>query len=207
MKNKNLIVQKIPNCYVGENYAQVMIPFTNSILIHVGDSFERDNIICSYNMKDKGIVVVNKYLEDERKNSFPYSDIPLHASYRGIKRTYHVNQLLDFDQDYWCLVDYDVIKDNIWGEEKELGYVMHMYLIKDRDDTFVVSEYYNFNVYDRGTLINIIPKRKYTVEEVKYLMDVKIKKTNTPKFDYKLNPNIDRKKLEESKNLIRKLSK
>lgn len=73
---------------------------------------------------------------------------------------------------------------------------------------FLVSEYYNLNIYDKNTnSIKGISKRKYTVEEIKYLMSVKIRETNAPRISHLLNPNIDREQIEKSKKLTRKLRK
>lgn len=134
MKNKNLMVQRVPDYYVFEDHAQVRIPFIGSIKICGSDFFMDSNIICSYNIKNKSVDIVNKYIDDNRKGKFPYSDIPLYASYNGFRKVYYVNQLFDLDKDYWCIVDYDFVKHDIWGEEYQGGYVIHVYLLKDKDD-------------------------------------------------------------------------
>ena len=208
MKIRKITAHRIPNCYVGEDCALIMIPFTRSIMIHEKESFLEKNIICRYNVTNRNVSIVNNYLEDSRRNNLPYSDIPLHISIKGLKKIYYVNQLYDFDKDYWCMVDYDITKYNMWGEEYQPGHVIHQYLLKDNTDIILVSEYYNLNIYDKlNRLKKELPRRKYTIEEIKYLMSVKIKNMNNPRFDYILNPNITREEIENSKRLTRKLSK
>ena len=208
MKNKNLVVQRVPDYYVFEEYAQIRIPFMSSIKIHDNSFFMASNMICSYNLKDKSVDIMNQYIDDDRKEKFPYSDIPLYASYEGFRKVYYVNQLLDLDKDYWGMVDYDFIKENIYGEKYCAGHIIHLYLIKDKEDILFVSEYYDLDVYDKNSnSIKGISKRKYTVEEIKYLMSINIKETNTPRINRLLNPNIDRGQIEESKKLIKKLRK
>ena len=51
MKNKNLVVQRVPDYYVFEEYAQIRIPFMSSIKIHDNSFFMASNMICSYNLK------------------------------------------------------------------------------------------------------------------------------------------------------------
>ena len=47
---------------------------------------------------------VNKYLEDERRKQFPYSNIPTHFSKIKFKKVIYTNQLLDFEKPYIIVV-------------------------------------------------------------------------------------------------------
>ena len=117
-KNNKITVQKIPNCYVGEDHAQVTIAFTNSIIIHEGYSFMTNDIICSYDMKDKRTSIVNKYLRDTRKNKFPCSNIPLQILLKKSNKIYHINQIFDLKKDYWCIIDCNISEIGLENNKK-----------------------------------------------------------------------------------------
>ena len=43
---------------------------------------------------------INKYITDERRENFPYSNIPIHTETRLLKKMTVVNQIFDFDKLY-----------------------------------------------------------------------------------------------------------
>lgn len=209
MKDKSLVVQKIPKCYVGEDCIQIMFPFTESIIVCEKEAVLTEEYIrCCYDVNDRNGDVINKYLEDERKNTFPYSNIPVHTSRNGFKKVYYVNQLLNFDEDYYCIVDRELYTEDEGGYECSLGYFIHAYLIKDNDDVLLVSQYYCLDVFDKyDRYKKDLLKSKYTLTEIKGFTPTKIRKSSNPRFGLGLNPNIDKKEIKKAKTLVRSMNK
>ena len=207
MKEYNLIIQKIPKCYVGEDCVQVMIPFTNSIRIFENDTGIVQNIKCIYFLNDN-YNAINTYISDERRNKFPYSNIPLHCSFDRMRKVYYVNQLFDFDVDYWSIVD-----ENVWYTDSNVysncaGYLVHNYLVKDNDEVLLVSQYYNITVYNKYNAIQgDLPGKKYTLEEIKGLSLARIQKIrNNPRLSLILNPNIHKEDIKKARRMVRTLN-
>ena len=117
MANMNERIQRIDSYYVGNDCVQVMFPFRDTISI-----ISQNGILFHY--KPGSSVYVNKYLEDERREQFPYSNIPMHyARIRGKKYTY-TNQLLDFDKPYINISD---------------GGIEENYVVKDNNEALLVT--------------------------------------------------------------------
>lgn len=118
MEKKNETVQKLDNQYVGENCVQVMIPFKDTITL-----LNQDGII--FHSKEGSSVYINKYLDDERKEKFPYSNIPTHYEQVGLKKYSYANQLLDFEKTYISVGD---------------GKVSEFFAIKDNEQALLVNK-------------------------------------------------------------------
>ena len=78
MKNTNEIVQRIESHYVGDECIQLAIPYRNAITI-----LDQDGIL--FHDKIGSNLYINKYLEDERRSQFPYSNIPIYYSKKMFK--------------------------------------------------------------------------------------------------------------------------
>lgn len=104
------IVQRINSWYVGEDCAQIMIPYKDSITI-----LDRNGIV--YHHKNGSEIFTNKYVNDNRRTQFPYHSIPTHyAKVLGSKYQY-TNQIVDFEQPYIRInnrkiIESFVVKDN-----------------------------------------------------------------------------------------------
>lgn len=205
MKEKYLFVEKIPKCFISDDCVQVMIPFTKGITIYDKDSFMGKDIVCRYYV-DGSKSAINKYLNDDRRHNFPYCDIPLFCSSYGFKKVYYVNQLFEYDTDYWCFVDHVVKRMEGYKTTFTDGYFVHLYLIKDKEDVLLVSQYYDYNLSNRYNSIKSDFK-KYTVEEIKGLCPARIREAKIPRFSYLLNPNIDKEEIKEAKKLVKSLNK
>lgn len=104
MMKVSKLVQKIESHYVGDDCVQIMTPYRNEITI-----FNKDGILFSHNVKSH--IAINKYLDDERRNQFPYSNIPTHYSRDGLFRKFnYVNQLLDFEVPYIRVSDDSIVE-------------------------------------------------------------------------------------------------
>lgn len=97
MVNGSNIIQKIDKKYVGSDCVQVMFKHNHGLVI----------------IKDKQIVFcdlphdstnefgyINKYLQDDRRHQFPYSDLPEHNEVIEADLYVVVNQLLEYDSIY-----------------------------------------------------------------------------------------------------------
>ena len=209
MKDKNLVVQVIPKSYIGDDCIQIMIPFSSSIILLEKElSLEFEHVKCQYLIdKMNRDTTLNKYLEDERRNKFPYSNIPLHVTHKGFRKIYNVNQLLDLDKDYYAIVN----GSSYCGEDgcrHYLGYIMHLYLLRDNEDVLLVSKYYSLDDYDISydSMVEF-QKRKYTLEEIKGLMPTRICASKEPKINTIFNSNIKKKEIEKAKKMVRTLNK
>ena len=111
MKNKKYeFIQRIAKEYVGKDCVQVMIPYLkNGITILNSDGM-------TYHCYSNSNVFINKYINDERRKQFPYSQIPTHVSRVKAKKVQFINQFLDYNKVYITFSDnsvkeYYVIKD------------------------------------------------------------------------------------------------
>lgn len=201
MKEIYLFVERIPKCFISDDCVQVMIPFTKSITIYDKDTFMWKDIVCRY-YTDGSKSAINKYLDDDRRNNFICSNIPLYCSSSGFKKVYYVNQLFEYDTDYWCLVDHFIKDSKEYKMTFNSGYFVHSYLIKDKDDVLLVSQYYDCSVFNRyaDSKDDLL---KYTVEEIKGFSPVKIEEFKFPRYSHRLNPNIDKEEIKKLKRALR----
>ena len=117
MKKTNEIVQRIQSHYVGDDCIQIMFPYQDTLTI-----LNPDGML--YHHKQGSNVYVNKYLEDERRKQFPYSNIPTHFSKVMFKTIAYTNQLLDFEKPYIRIGD---------------GYYSESFVIKDNNQALLIS--------------------------------------------------------------------
>ena len=69
---------------------------------------------------------INKYISDERKEQFPYSQTPTHNRIVRGKTKEYINQLFDFNRVYIEIAD---------------GMIKEDYVIKDGDEALLVTKY------------------------------------------------------------------
>lgn len=118
MKKQTEIVQKIERQYVGDDCVQIMIPYRNAITI-----LSQDGML--YHHKPGSDVYINKYLEDERRKQFPYSNIPTHYSRVGMfKKMTYANQLLEFEKPYFRVGD---------------GLFLESFAVKDNNSALLIN--------------------------------------------------------------------
>lgn len=117
-KEVNEIVQRVNSWYVGDDCAQLMIPYQNAITI-----LDRNGIV--YHHKEGSEVFINKYITDERRKQFPYHSIPTHYTKFFDGKYQYTNQLLDFEQPYMRIND---------------GSLIESYVVKDKSDAILISK-------------------------------------------------------------------
>lgn len=105
-------VERIDNIYVGDDCCQIMLPSMNNITV-----LNKDGIL--YHRNEVTPYYINKYLDDYRKNAFPYSSIPEHNKFIFPNKVRYINQLFEYNCDYFvfgtgyeCGVQLNALKDN-----------------------------------------------------------------------------------------------
>ena len=91
MENKRIIL-RIPEYYVGDDCFQIMLWYQNFMAF-------RDNEKFKY-VDWPNTEQINTYIDDERKENFPYSNIPVYKKRILFKKYNMVNQLLSFETPY-----------------------------------------------------------------------------------------------------------
>lgn len=134
-------IQRIPSHYVGSDCIQIMIPhLDDGITVLNSDGM-------AYHYKPNSHLFVNKYVSDERREQFPYSQIPTHKSKVRGKKIEYINQIFDFNRVYIEIAD---------------GIIKEDYVIKDGDEALLATKY---------ILPNQEPTRIMNREEVEELMN------------------------------------
>ena len=119
MKKVSEVVQRVESHYVGDDCIQVTIPYINTIII-----LNKDGII--YSHKNGSHPSINKYVEDERRKQFPYSNIPTHYSRIGLfGKMNYTNQLLNFEEPYIRIVD---------------GVIIESFAVKDKNEALLINK-------------------------------------------------------------------
>lgn len=130
MKKVSEVVQRIASHYVGDDCIQVMAPYRNTITI-----LNQDGII--YSHKEGSHASINKYVEDERRKQFPYSNIPTHYSRVGLfEKINYANQLLNFEEPYIRIGDGVIIESFAVKDESE-ALLINKILTGDRRSIYV----------------------------------------------------------------------
>lgn len=120
-KQKYEFIQRIESHYVGEDCIQIMIPhyLNNGITVLNSEGM-------TYHYKPNSNLFINKYIYDERKTQFPYSQIPNHKTRVGFKKIEYINQLLEFNRVYITI---------------ENGIITEYFVIKDKDEALLAKKY------------------------------------------------------------------
>ncbi len=119
MKKVTEVIQRVESHYVGDDCIQVMTPYRNTITI-----LNKDGII--YSHKKGSLPSINKYVEDERRKQFPYSNIPMHYSRVGLfSKMNYANQLLNFEEPYIRIGD---------------GGIIESFAVKDKNEALLINK-------------------------------------------------------------------
>lgn len=117
MKNTYTYVDRVSSHYVGNDCVQLMIGYKKYMTM-----FNKYGV--QYYHVPNSIGYINSYLEDKRKNLFPYNDIPIHCGRIGLSKYTYTNQLLNFEEPYIAVSENGIIE---------------RIAILDKDEAFVVS--------------------------------------------------------------------
>ncbi len=113
----NEVMQKIESCYVGEDCIQTTMRYKKSLTI-----VSKDGIL--YHFVQGHPFHINKYLEDERRNQFPYSNISTYNYRTLLSKWKCVNQLFNFEEPYIRIVD---------------GQLIESFALKDKHDALLIK--------------------------------------------------------------------
>lgn len=121
MKKFDEMVEKMHSHYVADDYIQIMLAYHNYLLLFGNnDLMYFRNFIESHPSISEGSR--NVYLDDERKNNFPYSQIPEH--------------IVDFEKPYIRIND---------------GFITKITAFKDGDEAIVHTKILNGKLCDEKT--------------------------------------------------------
>lgn len=132
------MVRKMHSHYVADDYIQIMLAYHNYLLL-----FGNNDLMYFKNFIESNPSILegpkNVYLEDERKNNFPYSQIPEHIERVSLFRKLNfINQILDFEKPYIRIND---------------GLITKMTAFKDGDGAIVHTKILNGKLCDEKTKI------------------------------------------------------
>ena len=161
MKKFDEMVEKMHSHYVADDYIQIMLAYHNYLLLFGNnDLMYFRNFIESHPSISEGSR--NVYLDDERKNNFPYSQIPEHIERVLLFRKLNfVNQILDFEKPYIRIND---------------GFITKMTAFKDGDEAIVHTKILNGKLCDKRT-------KRITREELETYLKTEFCLSN---FDFKV---------------------
>ena len=144
MKNRDEIVERVSRPYVGNDCVQVSEGYNDSLTI-----FSRDGIIY-HDVIDYPCISINRYMEDDRRNSFAYANIPTYISKNGLFEVKHTIQLFDYDKVYVMIKD---------------GNVYEKYIVRDGNSALVLTKFVNSNdrvlMLSREELDNLFNNNSY----------------------------------------------
>jgi len=124
----NIKVAKMHKRYVGQDCAQLMIPYFTTMTV-----FNNSEML--FHAKGINNIEVNRYLYDERRKQFPYHDIPTHYTKKLFqKKLVYVNQICDFDKPYLLI---------------RSGLPQQYYVSKTSDGAIVVQQNLETTNHDR----------------------------------------------------------
>ena len=134
-------ISKIKEKYVKNNSALIKIPFKG----YYGITFFDESGI-KYHEYDKSNLFINKYTDDERRFSFPDSNMPISYKRKGLKKYKYINQIIDFEKPY-------IIISN--------GNVIELYAVKSGDeailfDSLLLPEKREFKILTKEELEKLI---------------------------------------------------
>lgn len=136
MKIRDEFANRVSSSYVEDDYLQVMLGYQNNLLL-----FGNKKLMYfkNYNEEVPSLVegTKNLYLEDARRNHFPYSSIPEHTRRVLLfRKVNYVNQIFDFEEPYIRIYD---------------GFIAKMTAFKDRDGAVVHTKFLNGKLCDPRT--------------------------------------------------------
>lgn len=151
MIDKKDTIQRISSHYVGDNCAQVFVPYRDSITM-----FDRNDIVFHY--RKGSSFYVNDYLNNLMRKTFPYSNIPTHYKKSGLFKHGVANQILKFNEPYITVAD---------------GNITESFVVKDNEEALLVNKILNqkrdIRILNREQLNSMFQ----TVENEKiYVMDL-----------------------------------
>lgn len=120
-ENKTEFIGRINSVYVGDDCVQIMI---GHYLNHTITILNSNGITFHYKLNSS--FYLNQYTSDDRREQFPYSQIPIHTTRVGFKKIECINQLMDFNRVYIEIAD---------------GVVKEHFVVKDGKEALMATKY------------------------------------------------------------------
>lgn len=192
---KYIRVNEIDSKYVGSDCAQIMVPFDKSLSIF------NENDLTFYGRGYKENKIDNSYYtQDQRKNQFPYNDIPYHWTRKSLlTKVLYVNQLFDFNKPYILIRD-GILNECYVAKENNKTYIIENYFGLDEKDVTIKKYIENGKVYDFfGELINNNDgKKTYIIDSTGKHLNICFDENERKQKKYELIEFLKQKKLLDS---------
>lgn len=130
---KHEFVQKIESYYTSEDCIQAFMPHSLNKEITMLNS---NGIV--YHYKPNSDLFIDKYANDDRKNQFPYSNIPSHKDRIGFKKIEYVNQILEYNKIYIEISD-GIVKENYVVKDGNSALLATKYIIPNQEKSKIVN--------------------------------------------------------------------
>lgn len=130
MKNLTEITTRMRRHYIGNGFIQIMCAYQESLAVIGNEGIKYGRII--------GKETINSYLDDKRKNIFPYSRIPEHFEL-GFSNNYkYVNQILNINEPYIEVLDRHL--QELYVTQGEEGtFLTTKILLSEKEETFTMT--------------------------------------------------------------------
>ena len=110
------IIQRIPAHYVEDDYFQIMLGYQHFMALLDNKSFKYADW--------PNMELINTYIDDKRKDKFPYSNIPIHKQRILFQKYIMVNQILSFERQYLLFFFF---------------FLKYYFALKDGNDALLIS--------------------------------------------------------------------
>lgn len=123
MKSQGESLSYVNPIYCSDDFFQIMLGYKNFLIL-----FNSNEYIYYRNFGKPGLEYINCYLEDDRKDTFPYSNIPEHVKMNGFFSNCHfTNQVLELEKPYLCF--FDGCAEELVGYKENNGVLVYSRLL------------------------------------------------------------------------------
>lgn len=133
MKNEISSINIINSPYVNEDEAMVMVPYKDNLTI-----VSQDGVL--YSHKEGSNKVINEYIIDPSKKTFPYHNITSHYERDGFHgKIKYVNQILKYNQPYLKVCD-NVAIENYLIRNNQHAYIFSQVLFGEKHSSYLTRK-------------------------------------------------------------------
>ncbi len=193
-----LKIKIIKEPFKNEDGALVMFPFRKGLRI---EEYYRDKKLL-FLLRDDKFGYKNEYLNDERREKFPYSNIPVFNTIKGLHIYKVANQILNYNQIY--LVKYykeDYVYDGTNTSES------HKEILEDTELVSVIND--DDPNSDKAYMVisdKRVPELELNAKELKNLITLKqveLEQMKEPYIPTLLNKGITKDDVKKAKRLVK----
>lgn len=129
-----MLIQDIEKKYVADDCVQVMFRYKNWLGIKKDG---KDIVYFHDRLEREPGNYINKYMEDERRHQFPFSDIPMHTERIRFSKYITVNQILEYDTIYTIVRELDNEELKKQGNE---ALKLYCKVVKSNDSAIIIQD-------------------------------------------------------------------